>query len=406
MKNVVVVAPHFLENTLRTVQAAVDLVGTRVAVISSDPASKIPERLRVQVEAHYRVENCLSGADLARACRWLEHRMGGIDTLIGALEQLQQPLAVAREACNIPGMGIEAATAFRDKTRMKDKLRAAGIPCARHRRIESERDLRSFITEVGLPIIVKPVDGLGSRSTHRVLNEEQLKAILKSFDPTPTRPLQAEEFIRGTERTYETVTVRGKPVWHCGTFYLPGPLEVLENPWIQYCVLLPREDDQDFKKFESINTAALEALGMDTGLSHMEWFVRRDGTYAVSEVGARPPGVHIMPMMSLTHDLDMAAAWVKLLVYGEFEGKPRKRAAGAAFFRGQGPGKRVVSVRGLDAANHEVGRYVVDRQLPVVGQAAATSYEGEGWAIVSHEDTNVVRQALQQLVHHVRVVLG
>ena len=225
MKNVVVVAPFFLDNTLRLVRAAAELDGTRVSVISSDPLSKLPPAYREVVELHYRVDNCLDGAQLTRACQWIARRMGGIDCLLGALEQLQLPLAVAREACDIPGLGIEAATAFRDKTRMKDKFREAGVPCARHRRIESERDLRSFVAEVGLPVIVKPIDGLGSRGTHRIVTDADVTAALKALDPSPTRPLQAEEFVQGIERTYETVTIGGKPVGHSGTFYLPGPLE-------------------------------------------------------------------------------------------------------------------------------------------------------------------------------------
>ena len=40
----------------------------------------------------------------------------------------------------------------------------------------------------------------------------------------------------------------------------------------------------------SVNQA-LGALGMGTGLTHMEWFLRADGSAIVSEVGARPPGV-------------------------------------------------------------------------------------------------------------------
>ena len=39
-----------------------------------------------------------------------------------------------------------------------------------------------------------------------------------------------------------------------------------------------------------LNARALAALGMGTGLSHMEWFLRKDGSPVVSEVGARPPG--------------------------------------------------------------------------------------------------------------------
>ncbi len=68
--------------------------------------------------------------------RALATRFGGVDRLVGALEQLQVPLARVREQLGIPGMGVEVATTFRDKARMKDVLRAAGLPCARHRLAE------------------------------------------------------------------------------------------------------------------------------------------------------------------------------------------------------------------------------------------------------------------------------
>ncbi|MBT9554440.1 MAG: ATP-grasp domain-containing protein [Myxococcales bacterium] len=410
MKNVVFVAPHFLENTLRYVQALADLDGTRVGLISCDPVTKLPPRFREGVEAHYRVADCLDPAQLAKACRGLAHGMGAIDRLLGPLEQMQLPLAHAREACGIPGMGVATATAFRDKTRMKDLFQRAGVPCARHRRIESAADAYAFVTEVGLPIILKPIDGLGSRGTQRIRTSAELDAALKSLSPSPSRPIQAEEFIRGIERTCETVTIttRGsrQSIWHSGTHYLPGPLEVIENPWIQYCVLLPREDDADFRAFTPLNVAALDALGMETGLSHMEWFVRRDGTHAVSEVGARPPGVQIMPLMSIAHGVDMVDEWCRLQVHGQFSRPARRLAAGVAFFRGQGQGKRVTAVRGVAEANDGVGPLVVDKKLPTVGQPATSGYEGEGWAIVAHERTEVVRQALSHMVSHVRVELG
>lgn len=111
-------------------------------------------------------------------------------------------------------------------------------------------------------------------------------------------------------------------------------------------------------------------------------------------------------MMSIAHDTDMIANWTRLMVHDEFEPVQRKFAVGAAFFRGQGKGSRVVAVHGIAQANEEVGAYVVDRSLPRVGQTAASSYEGEGWAIVKADDTKTVMQSLKRLISLVRVELG
>ncbi|MCZ7678074.1 MAG: hypothetical protein M5U28_04585 [Sandaracinaceae bacterium] len=202
------------------------------------------------------------------------------------------------------------------------------------------------------------------------------------FAPTSDAPLQVEEFVRAREHTCETVTIRGEPVWRSGTRYFPGPLEVLETPWIQYCVLLPREsDDPTFTRFHPINAAALSALGIGTALTHMEWFQAGD-RLLVNEVGARPPGVHIMPMMGLAHDTDMIRAWAELVTFDRFTPLERRWAAGAAFFRGQGRGAHVRAVHGVEAALAEVGASVVEARFPRPGQPRAEGYEGEGYAIV------------------------
>ena len=71
---------------------------------------------------------------------------------------------------------------------------------------------------------------------------------------------------------------------------MPNPLDVVRNPWIQWCVLLPKEvEDPRYDDVRKAGYAALQALGMDTGMSHMEWFRRPDGRLAISEIAARPP---------------------------------------------------------------------------------------------------------------------
>ncbi|MEM7082676.1 MAG: hypothetical protein AAF465_08080, partial [Pseudomonadota bacterium] len=59
----------------------------------------------------------------------------------------------------------------------------------------------------------------------------------------PDRPTLFEEFIRGQEYSFDSVVIQGKPVWHSISVYSPTPLDVLENDWIQWCVMLPRKID-------------------------------------------------------------------------------------------------------------------------------------------------------------------
>lgn len=414
MPHVVFVAPHFLANTNRYVKAFADLADVTLSVVSEDPESSIPEVLRPCIAGHYRVNHALDGGELTTALRALTRGVGAVDRLAGALEELQLPMAAARDALDIEGMRSDVARAFRDKDRMKEVLRAHGLPVAKSRLVTSWADVERFVGEVGLPVILKPQAGLGARSTYRIDSREDILALdQKGVVPTEASPLQAEAFVRARERTCETVTIKGEVVWRSGTRYEPSPLTVLENPWMQYCVVLPREDDEAHTRFADTNGKALAALfgeaastAAGTAITHMEWFLRDDGSALVNEVGARPPGVLIMPLMSLAHETDSWADWSELVALDRFTPKTRKWAAGGAFFRGQGGGDRIVSVDGVDAAVEALGDTLVEMRVPKVGQPRATSYEGEGWATVRAATTAEVERALLTLVRTVQVRYG
>jgi hypothetical protein len=84
----------------------------------------------------------------------------------------------------------------------------------------------------------------------------------------------------------------------------------------------------------------------------------------------------------------------------------RKFAVGAAYLRGQGGGRAVTAVRGIEHAQSELQGMVVEADLPRTGQTRADSYEGEGYVILRHPDTEQVRRGLQRAVEILRVDLG
>jgi hypothetical protein len=102
----------------------------------------------------------------------------------------------------------------------------------------------------------------------------------------------------------------------------------------------------------------------------------------------------------------MISEWAKLISFDTFTPPQRKWAAGAAFFRGQGGGDRVVEVTGVEEAKAKCGASLVEFRAPKVGQTRGPGYEGEGIALVKHATTEGVRQALLALVETVQVRYG
>ena len=399
------VAPYLLEATARFVAAAAALPGVRLGVVTSSALEDIPPSLRSRLSGHWRVDNALDPRQIAEAVKGLSSQMGRVDRLVGALEQLQVPLAQVREAMGIEGMDVNTAHNVRDKAQMKRVLQAAGVPCARYSLVSTPGEARSFAGEVGFPLVAKPPAGAGSQATHRLDDGQALEGWLHVMPPNPDAPALLEEFLVGEELTFDSVTVGGNTVWSSIADYHPPPLDVLRNPWIQWTVMLPRDiSGPEYAGIHAVGPAALRALGVTEALTHMEWFRRPDGSVAVSEVAARPPGAQLTSMHGYVHDFDLYQAWAELVVLGRFNVPERRYAAGTAYLRGMGRG-RVRAVHGLEAIQRDVGHLVVESRLPRPGQHAASDYLGEGYVIVRHPDTEVVREALRRIVGGVRVEL-
>jgi len=148
------VAPYLLDATTRFVEAAATLPGVELAVVTCEPADRIPAKLRGSLAAHWRIDDPLDAGQIAAAVEGLSAQLGPVRRLLAVLEQLQVPLAQVREHLGIPGIDAATAHNFRDKAQMKTVLRAAGVPCARHRLAGSAADAAGFAAEVGFPLVV------------------------------------------------------------------------------------------------------------------------------------------------------------------------------------------------------------------------------------------------------------
>ena len=400
------VAPYLLEATARFVVAAAELPGVRLGLITCEPVDRLSPDLRRVLSGHWRVEDALDPRQVATAAVGLGQQMGRVERLVGALEQLQVPLAQVREALGIEGMDVRTAVNVRDKSQMKQTLQAAGVPCARHALVRSPGEALAFAEEVGFPLVAKPPAGAGAQATYRLDDRGMLSGWLEAVRLGSGEPALLEEFLTGEEHTFDSVSLGGRTVWASLADYFPPPLEVLRNPWIQWTVLLPR--DVSGPQYEGIHhwgPLALRALGVQDALTHMEWFRRPDGSVAISEVAARPPGAQLTSMHGYAHDFDLYRAWAELVVLGTFQPPERRFAAGTAYLRGMGHG-RVRAVHGVDEVQQQIGHLVVEASLPRPGQPAASDYLGEGYVIVRDGDTEVVADALQRIVSGIRVELA
>jgi biotin carboxylase len=398
MKNVVYVAPFPMSATLKFGNALCSLPNVRVFMVTQKPPLGT---LSKKYEKILTVSNALSVKQLKEAVLQIQNVYGPIHRLLGVLENIQEQLAFVRQEFNIVGMKPHTANKFRDKGVMKEALRSAGVPCAKYKYVNNLQEAWSFIDLVGFPVILKPPSGAGCKATYRVDNPQ---ALIDAIKEIPVRPILAEEFLTGAEHSMESFTVGGVPRFSSFSRYYPSPLEVMQNPHLQWVVLFPKEvEEPKYKKAREIGFRAIQALGLQTGMTHMEWFCRPDGSIAVGEIGARPPGAQISEITGLIHGFSAHKTWAELMVYDQLNiPTTRKTAAAVAFLRGIGQGK-VYKIEGLDEAQNKMGSLVCDVSLPQIGQPKSSTYEGEGWVIIQGQNTEKVKLAALELIRTVRI---
>ena len=179
---------------------------------------------------------------------------------------------------------------------------------------------------------------------------------------------------------------------------------MLENDWIQWCCLLPRDiHGPEYAAAHTMARRTIEALGLDDGMTHMEWFQRQDGSLVIGEIAQRPPGANISRMTGLANDIDPYRAWARAVVDGELDAPwERKYAVGCAFLRGMGRG-RVAAVTGIHETHEAVGKWIVEADLPTIGEPKKGGYEGDGYVIVRDSSTDLVKKLLATIIGTIKV---
>ena len=228
--------------------------------------------------------------------------------------------AFLRDLLGLPGQDHEGAVACTDKSVMKRRLAAEGIPVAEHRVVHSVAQIRDFLDDIGGDIVVKPRCGFGRINTHRVSqdNFEQLAAA-GAFAP----PRDLPEYFESTTMTSDLgrvsyVVERYVDVaaeYHCELMLHEGS-EVhcvagrYSNPILSDCaagsVWLDHQTPEAITVRE-LTRAAASALGMIHGFGHCEIFRDRSGQWLVGEFASRPGGVMIPRSLKLSYGIDNLA---------------------------------------------------------------------------------------------------
>jgi biotin carboxylase len=280
------------------------------------------------------------------------------------------------------------AQRFRDKELMKQALDQAGIRTPRHVAAQKVAEVWDAAAAIGFPIILKPIDGAGSADTYRVRDTDELRAVLPRLQHVPM--VSVEEFVDGEEYTFDSITVGGRIAYYNIAWYRPRPLVARSNEWIGPQVIALRELDRpELQGGVKMGHEVIEALGFDTGFTHMEWYHNADGEVVFGEIGARPPGAHQVDQMKYACDFDVFREWANAVTRGQISDgiTPRYNVANICK-RARGIG-RITAIEGADKLQREFGEHVVwNTLLPVGAQRRdwRKTLVSDGFIMLRHPD--------------------
>ncbi|MFD8645435.1 NikS protein [Streptomyces zaomyceticus] len=203
--------------------------------------------------------------------------------------------AALRERFGLPGQRPGSALVYRDKWEMKKLATAAGIPVAAHTLLRSAAELDAFADTHGLPVVVKPRQGLLS---------------------VGVSVLRTREELAGWARDAELLRPDGEPEWLAETFVagsmchidgtvLDGRIATMWPSQYQYALADFRDrkgrvdialDTADplARRLVAFGERILEAFGGPEHFAfHIEVFHTPDGELVLCEAASRAGGAGV-----------------------------------------------------------------------------------------------------------------
>lgn len=197
--------------------------------------------------------------------------------------------------------------ALRDKRLMKELVRGAGVPTTEFRSLPDPADtaaLARIAGELSAPLIVKPASGYGTNTTEKVEDAADLGAVAAglTFDVAQrSHQLIVEEYVDGEELCVDAIWSGDKALTFVVHKYLRPRITVLENSLDGSTILLPEDHPELYGRLRDMHTRLNPALGIDSGPTHLEVFVRPDGELLFSEIASRPGGGWTQYMIGAYH---------------------------------------------------------------------------------------------------------
>jgi len=284
-----------------------------------------------------------------------EFAIGGV---IGIVSELSvRTVSYVARHLGLPGLDYEAAMAATDKAIMRTKFLEAGLPSPGFFKVNTREEAATAISELELPVVMKPTDNAGSRGVTKIEKPSDLEFSFSiAKENSRSGDIIVEQFLEGVEMTVEALSYNSQHqvLAMSSKKHIPFPYCVSID--LTYPPPFPQGAQTEVKE---LVMAALSAIGINMGATHTEVMMTERGPFLV-ETAARGGGFGVFSIIiPLVSGVDVVRECINMAMGNEVDIRPRfSRAAVLRFFNL--PQGRLRGIQGLEEARAMDGVHEVE----------------------------------------------
>lgn len=281
---------------IRSAQAA----GLRVLALDGDPDAP-----GLSLADHAEIADISNSEEVIAVIRQTGRIPSGVIAFCS--EVGMDTAAAVRQSFNLSGPDSILTKRLRNKGSQRQRWSDRGSPVPKWRVVASQLAAREAMIEVGLPLIVKPIDSAGSRGVSRVDNEvEFAAAVASAHGHSKSASIIIESYIAGIEYTVESFSFDGET-----EVLLATRKDKVENTRGTVASGLTSVDPDStlFAQLAAVTRKALSDLGYTDGPGHTELIRTDAGDLVLVETAGRGGGFGLFDQMTpLASGFDIATS--------------------------------------------------------------------------------------------------
>jgi len=231
------------------------------------------------------------------------HQRHPIDAVLCLIDIRLIEAARLSKTLGLRHLNLQSATLLRDKFKVRERLKSLGIHQPQHHLATSSAELKAAVDALGLPVLIKPVDGYGSQNIIVLEREEDLEPWISPLEHIlPSNAdyglgvkandrLMVERYMKGDFLGCDTFTINGQHT-------LIGVNEKLMFPPPSFAIkggcFCPQDPRREV--LEAYIFPILDAVGFDQGATHIERMMTAEGPQLI-EINPRLVGAKIARLM-------------------------------------------------------------------------------------------------------------